>query len=108
MGKVAQVGTNEFDATVLKSSKPVVVDFFATWCGPCRMIAPVLDDLSEVHKDKVTIVKVDIEDAPEVAEKYAVDKVPTIIIFKGGQEADRKLGALPKPALESWILSNTK
>jgi thioredoxin 1 len=108
VGKVAQVGTNEFDAAVLQSSKPVVVDFYAQWCGPCRMIAPVLDDLSEVHKDKLTIVKVDIDDAPEVAEKYAVDKVPTIVIFKAGQESDRKLGALPKPALESWILASTK
>ena len=106
MGKMEQVGTNEFDAAVLQSSLPVVVDFYAQWCGLCRMITPVLDDLSEVHKAKVKIVKVDIDDAPEVAERYAVDKVPTIVIFKGGQEADRKLGALPKPALESWILSN--
>jgi thioredoxin 1 len=106
VGKMEQVGTNEFDAAVLQSTLPVVVDFYAQWCGPCRMITPVLDDLSEVHKGKVKIVKVDIDDAPEVAERYAVDKVPTIVIFKAGQEADRKLGALPRPALESWILSN--
>ena len=106
MGSINQVGTGEFQATVIESSTPVVVDFYATWCGPCRMIAPILEELSGTYSGKVKFVKVDIDQASELATQYAVSGVPTLVMFKGGAEADRKVGALPKPALESWVANH--
>lgn len=103
MGNVAKVSDSDFQAEVLESETPVVVDFFATWCGPCRVIAPILDELSSTYAGKVKFVKVDIDEAPGVAEKYAITGVPTLLVVKGGQEADRKVGAHPKPTLESWV-----
>jgi thioredoxin 1 len=98
-----QVGDGEFQAEVLQSTVPVVVDFFAVWCGPCRLIAPALEDLSKTYAGKLKFVKVDIDEAPGVAEQFAVAQVPTLVIFKDGQEADRRLGAAPKPVLDGWI-----
>ena len=100
---VDKVGEGDFQASVLESNAPVVVDFFATWCGPCRMVAPVLEELSGSYGEKVKFVKVDIDESPKIAEQFAVTGVPTLVIFKGGQEAGRKVGAAPKPALEGWI-----
>jgi thioredoxin 1 len=100
---VQKVGDADFQDQVLGSSVPVVVDFFATWCGPCRLIAPIIDELSKSYAGKVKFVKVDIDDAPGVAEQFAVASVPTLVIFKDGQEADRRVGAAPKPAIEGWI-----
>jgi len=99
---IAQVDTDDFGTAVLESDVPVVVDFYATWCGPCRLITPILEELSG-RMDSVRFVKVDIDESPDVAQKYAVTGVPTLVVFKGGEEADRKVGALPKPALESWV-----
>ena len=103
MGSVQKVGSDDFQAAVLDSAVPVVVDFFATWCGPCRMIAPIVEELSTTYAGKVKFVKLDIDEAPEIAEQFAVSGVPTLIVFKGGKEADRKVGAAPKPALEGWV-----
>lgn len=105
MGSVQKVGGDEFQSAVLEASEPVLVDFFATWCGPCRLIVPILDELSGTYAGKVKFVKLDIDEAPEIAERYAVSGVPTLIVFKGGQEADRQVGALPKPSLEGWVKS---
>lgn len=98
-----QVSEANFEAEVLQSSIPVVVDFFAVWCGPCRLISPILDELSQAYDGKVKFVKVDIDEAPGVAERFAVANVPTLVAFKNGEEADRRVGAAPKPALEGWV-----
>ncbi len=103
MGNIAKVGEGDFKSAVLESEHPVVVDFFATWCGPCRMIAPILDELSGTYAGRVKFVKVDIDEAPGIAQEYAVTGVPTLVLFKGGEAADRKVGAAPKPTLESWV-----
>ena len=103
MADIKKISDGDFQATVLDSSEPVLVDFFATWCGPCRLLDPILKDLSSGYGEKVKFVKVDIDEAQSVAEKYAVVSVPTLVLFKDGKEAGRKVGAAPKPVLESWI-----
>ncbi len=102
-----KIGGDQFNSAVLEADQPVVVDFFATWCGPCRMLEPTLKDLEAANQGKVKFVKVDIDEAQQVAEQFAVMSVPTLVLFKGGQEADRKVGAAPKPALESWLAQHT-
>ncbi len=83
---------DEFDATVLKSDKPVMVDFYAQWCGPCKMAAPIIDQLADEFADKALIVKVDVDTNNELAGTYGVMSIPTVIIYKNGQEVDRKVG----------------
>lgn len=102
MGHLPSVSSAEFEAMVLRADQPVVVDFFATWCGPCRMVTPILEELSG-RLSKISFVKVDIDESPDIAEKYAVAGVPTLVLFKNGDEVDRKVGAHPKPALEGWL-----
>ena len=106
VANVQQVTDGDFQTAVLDSKEPVVVDFFATWCGPCRLIAPVLDQLSTQMAGKVKFVKVDIDESPDTADKFAVSAVPTLLMIKGGQEADRMQGAAPRPMIESWIQAN--
>ena len=92
-----------FEADVLKSSKPVLVDFWAEWCGPCRQLGPILDDLSKELGEKVTIVKVNIDESPEAPGKYGVRGIPTMILFKNGEAVATKVGALPKTQLKAWL-----
>lgn len=92
-----------FETDVLKAGKPVLVDFWAEWCGPCRSIAPSLDALAEEFKDKLEIVKVNIDENPMTPTQYAVRGIPTLLIFKDGQVAAQQVGAAPKSALKSWI-----
>lgn len=94
-----------FEADVLQSDKPVLVDFWAEWCGPCRQIAPALEELSEELGDKVTIVKLNIMDNPEVAGKLGVQSIPLLKLFKNGQASADLLGARPKAALKQWLES---
>ena len=98
-----KVDNNNFDNEVLKSAEPVVVDFWAEWCGPCKMIAPALEELSAEFSGKVKIVKLNIDENPELAAKFGVRSIPTLAMFKGGEVADIKVGAAPKTALSSWI-----
>jgi len=92
-----------FDADVLNSSEPVVVDFWAEWCGPCRMIAPALDEISGALGDKVKIVKLNVDENPNIAAKYGIMSIPTLLLFKNGEIADRQVGAAPKQKLQQWI-----
>ena len=100
---VAHTTDTEFDADVLKSAKPVVVDFWAEWCGPCKMIAPHLEELAKELGDEVSVVKVNIDDNPSTPTKYGVRGIPTLMLFKNGEVAATKVGALPKSKLVEWV-----
>ncbi|SDO72292.1 thioredoxin [Nakamurella panacisegetis] len=88
-----------FTADVLQSDKPVIVDFWAEWCGPCRMIAPILEEISAKHGDKVTVAKLDIDANPEIAQQYQILSIPTMLVFQGGKPVKQVVGAKPKAAL---------
>ncbi len=94
-----------FEADVLKSAEPVVVDFWAEWCGPCRMIAPALDEISGQVGDKVKIVKLNVDENPNTAAKYGIMSIPTLLMFKNGEISSRQVGAAPKQKLHQWISS---
>ena len=98
-----KVTDDSFDADVLKSSTPVLVDFWAEWCGPCKMIAPSLEEISNEMAGKVKVAKLNIDDNPDLAAQYGVRSIPTLAMFKGGEVADIKVGAAPKTALSAWI-----
>ena len=98
------VSDNDFDAEVLKSPQPVVVDFFAEWCGPCKAMAPALEQVAEEMKGKVKVVKVDVDRSPAVTQQYRIQAMPTIMVFKNGKVANHHVGALvQKKRLEDWI-----
>jgi thioredoxin 1 len=96
------VNDDNFQAEVIDSSKPVLVDFFASWCGPCQMLAPTIEELAN-EQDKVKVVKVDVDDAPEVAAKYGIQSIPTLVLFEGGQAKAKKVGVVPKEDLEEMM-----
>ncbi len=101
-----QVNKDNFTQEVLQSPIPVVVDFFATWCGPCRMIAPVLDSVSEDYAGKVKFVRLDVDEATEISIQYGVMSIPTLIMFQNGQEIDKTIGAIGAEELTDWIDGN--
>jgi thioredoxin 1 len=100
---LASVTDSSFRADVLDSSRPVLVDFWAEWCGPCRMIAPSLEELSRELGDRVSIVKLNIDENPEAPGKYGVRGIPTMILFKSGVPAATKVGAEPKSRIQAWL-----
>ena len=100
---VAKVSDANFESEVLKSSEPVVVDFWAEWCGPCKMIAPALEEISTSLAGKVKIVKLNVDENPATASKYGIMSIPTLMLFKNGELSSRQVGAAPKAKLEQWI-----
>jgi thioredoxin 1 len=100
---VGKVSDATFETEVLKASEPVVVDFWAEWCGPCRMIAPALEEIAGTMGSKVKVVKLNVDENPATASKYEIMSIPTLMIFKNGQLASRQVGAAPKQKLEQWI-----
>ena len=100
-----KVDNNNFQTEVLGATEPVVVDFWAEWCGPCKMIAPALEEISEEMSGKVRVVKVNIDENPELAAQYGVRSIPTLLMFKAGEVSSNMVGAAPKSKLASWIES---
>jgi len=103
---VGKVSDATFESEVLKATGPVVVDFWAEWCGPCRMIAPALEEIAGSLGGKVKIVKLNVDESPNTAAKYNIQSIPTLMIFKNGQMSSRQIGAAPKQKLEQWITSS--
>ncbi len=99
------VTDDEFESSVLKAEGPVLVDFWAEWCGPCKMISPALVEIAEEMDGKLTIAKVNVDENPHTPAKYGVRGIPTLILFKDGQVAGTKIGALPKAQLAQWVES---
>ncbi len=103
MSEPIKVTDDEFETKVLQSKKPVVVDFWAPWCGPCRMVAPILDELAKEYKDRIVIAKVNTDENAENAGKYGVQGIPTMLFIKDGKVVDRMVGAAPKPSIQQRV-----
>ena len=101
--KIANVTDASFEADVLKSSQPVLIDFWATWCGPCRAIAPVVDQLAAEYDGKIKVAKVNIDENPKVPTQYDVRSIPTLLMFKDGKVVGQIVGAVPKPKVEELV-----
>lgn len=100
---VVMVNDGNFDSEVLKSDIPVLVDFTASWCGPCRQIAPLVDQLADEYKGKAKVTKLDIDESPTIAQKYGIRGVPCLYVFKGGQVVAQQMGAVPKATIAGLI-----
>ena len=98
-----QISSTDWQKLVIEADKPVLVDFFATWCGPCKMMAPVIDEIAAEKAGQVDVYKIDIDDNPDIAQRYGVMSIPTFIAFKGGEPAATTLGAQPKANIEAML-----
>ena len=97
---------SSFDEEIKNSQLPILVDFWAEWCGPCKQIGPILEDIGETKKDKLKILKLNIDENPQTPQKFGVRGIPTLMLFKEGKLVDTKVGSLPKNMLESWLEPN--
>ena len=104
--KIAQLTTQNFKSTVASSTTPVLVDFWAPWCGPCKAIAPILEELATEFDGKLTIAKVNIDDHGEVASEYGIRAIPTMLLFKGGQVVEQLVGMMPKASLKTKLAAH--
>lgn len=101
-----EINDNEFQEEVINSKEPVLIDFWAEWCGPCKMLSPLIDQLSLEMKDKIKIVKMNIDDNPEAPSSLGIRSIPTMVIFKDGKQVATKVGAVPKNSIKEWIESS--
>jgi thioredoxin 1 len=100
---VTTIDVNTFEQEVIKSDLPVLVDFWAAWCGPCRLVAPIVDEIAKDYTDKLKVVKVNVDDHPHLASQYGIRSLPTLAIFRDGQAIDRVVGAVPKTTLAKTV-----
>lgn len=100
---VLEINKSNFESEVLNSDLPVLIDFWAAWCGPCKMFSPIVDSVAEEHSDKLRVGKINIDEEPDLASQFGVVSIPTVVLFKGGKEAGRKVGLVPKQALEDFV-----
>ena len=105
-GAVQHVGDNDFDSKVLGAGKPALVDFWAPWCGPCRIIGPIVEELAPSYQGRAIITKMNVDDNPNVAQRFGVTSIPTLMMFKDGKLVDRAVGAMPKGELQKFIDRN--
>ena len=103
MGNAVAVTDHSFQSEVLDSPVPVLVDFWAAWCGPCRAVAPIVEEIAAEYHGQLKVVKVDVDESQDVAGRYRIQSIPTLMLFKGGQEVERVIGAVPKPTLVSRV-----
>lgn len=103
MSKTAAVTDSTFEEEVIKSGVPVLVDFWAPWCGPCRMVAPVVEEIAEQYQDQIKVFKLNTDENPTVASQYGIRSIPTLMIFNGGKKVDMVVGAVPKTTLATAI-----
>ena len=105
MTDIKNLSLDTFDNEISSSKTPVLVDFWAEWCGPCKMLGPILEEISEDLKDKLQVVKVNLDENQDLAMKYSIRSIPTLLLFKGGELIDTKVGLLPKSDLVEWLSS---
>jgi len=103
---VQQVSDQNFDQQVLQAGKPALVDFWAPWCGPCRIIGPIVEELAPAYEGRAVIVKINVDESPATAQKFQVSSIPTLMMFKNGKVVDRAVGAMPRSELQKFIDRN--
>ena len=106
MTAIKNCNENDFEDEVLKSKLPVIVDFWAEWCGPCKMLSPILEELSDEMKNEINVIKVNLDENQDLAMKYSIRSIPTLLLFKEGNLIDTKVGLLPKNEIVTWFKSN--